>query len=239
MTYRKMEPACLLIHGFTSSPKEMENLGEFLQGNGYEVRIPLLPGHNSKPEALMEVRHRDWIETIEQAYHETAVISDHLFVIGQSLGAALALHLAANFRIAGVVVLATALRLPLWRTAAVFTLSPLIRWRSKPNGPDVMDKSAFHRLNSYNTYPTASVKELIRTMRTVRRELHKVEAPLLVMHGRHDRTMSFKNVEMLRRKVRSREIEIKILENSSHVLTVDYDHEEICAAILSFIRRHD
>ena len=41
------ESACLLLHGFTSSPYEMRLLGEYLGREGYTVSIPLLPGHGT------------------------------------------------------------------------------------------------------------------------------------------------------------------------------------------------
>jgi carboxylesterase len=154
------------------------------------------------------------------------------------MGAALALHLAANFSLQGVIALAPALRLPLCQQAAVYALSPFMRWKSKPDGPDVRDKTVVSRLQSYERYPTASVKELLHTMRRVREELPKVTAPLLILHGRHDRTMPYANVALLRKRVRSQEISVEFFENSGHLLSVDFDHQAVFAAVLNFVRRH-
>lgn len=216
----------------------MEDLGHFLTTQGCLVRIPVLPGHDSKPEALVNVSYLDWFWAIEHEYREMVTKSQRFFAVGQSMGAALALHLAAHFRLDGVVALAPALSLPVWQQIGAFTLSPVLKWKSKTTGEDVNDVAARTRLQSYQSYPTASIKELIRTMHRVRKELPKIEAPLLIMHGRHDQTMSLKNVEILRHGVRSREIQIEILENSSHVITVDYDHEKVFAIVWNFVRRH-
>jgi carboxylesterase len=232
------KPACLLIHGFTSSPREMESLGDFLKANDCEVRIPTLPGHNRRPEDLRAVSYQDWLSTVEREYQDLAKEAANGFVIGSSMGAALALHVAANFRVNGVVALAPALRLPVWKKLAIFALSPVLRWRTKPNGPDVRNQAAGARLQSYDIYPTAALKELLQIMRIVREELSKVEAPLLIMHGRHDATMSLRNVEVLRRSVSSQDIQIEILDNSAHVVTVDYDDEKVKSETLKFIRRH-
>jgi carboxylesterase len=229
------KPACLLIHGFTSSPREMNNLGDFLRSKGHAVRVPTLPGHDTQPSELFKIKSGDWLHAVEQAYQELATAGSPIVVIGESMGAALALHVAANFPVSGVVALAPALRLSLWRKVAVHTLSSIIRWQTKRKGPDVRDKSLVHQLQSYDSFPTASVKELLKTMRHVRDELHRVTAPLLIMHGKHDQTMSKTNVEVLCREVGSKEIKTVFLENSSHILTLDYDHKEVFETVLSFI----
>lgn len=230
--------ACLLIHGFTGSPSEMEDLGRYLAARGCVVRLPVLPGHGSTPEALLAVRAQDWLFTVEREYRLMAGNSHPVFAIGLSMGAALALHLAANFPLAGVVALAPAMYLPLWQRAAAYALHRVVRWRRKADGPDVHDQSARHRLASYDRYPTAAVLELVRTMQVARTELPRVTVPLLIMHGRLDRTTSFKNVEILRRGVRSSEIQTATLDHSAHVVTVDRDQEKVFTAVWDFVRRH-
>jgi carboxylesterase len=213
----------------------MNNLGDFLRSKGCVVRVPTLPGHDTQPSELFNIKSSDWLRAVEQAYQELAIESSSQFVIGESMGAALALHVAANFPVSGVVALAPALRLSLWRKVAVHTLSAIIPWQKKRNGPDVRDKTFVDQLRSYDSFPTASVKELLKTMRFVRDELHRVTAPLLIMHGKHDRTMSLINVEVLRREVGSKKIKTVFLENSSHILTLDYDHREVFETVFSFI----
>ncbi|NTV37277.1 MAG: carboxylesterase, partial [Anaerolineaceae bacterium] len=41
---------CLLIHGFTGTPKEMRWWGEDLAGRGYTVLAPRLAGHATTPK---------------------------------------------------------------------------------------------------------------------------------------------------------------------------------------------
>jgi len=216
----------------------MDNLGDFLASKGYDVSVPTLPGHDSQPAALFKTKSGDWLRAVERAYQELAATGSLIIAIGESMGAALALHVAANFPVQGVVALAPALRLSLWRKVAVHTLSSIIKWQTKRDGPDVRDKTLVHKLRSYDSFPTASVKELLKTMRYVRDELHLVTAPLLIMHGKHDQTMSAINVDVLRREVGSTQINTVFLENSSHILTLDFDHKEVFETVLNFIRDH-
>ncbi len=86
----------LLIHGFTGAPTEMRPLGEYLAVKGYTVSGPLLPGHGTTPRALMNRKWSEWAETVDQTYQELTASCDRVFVAGLSLGALLALNLAAD-----------------------------------------------------------------------------------------------------------------------------------------------
>ena len=46
----------LLVHGYTGSPASMRPWAEYLNQRGFTVRVPLLPGHGTKPEDLNEVK---------------------------------------------------------------------------------------------------------------------------------------------------------------------------------------
>src|SRR5260370_771763 len=78
----------LLIHGFAGTPPEMRGMGQFLAAGGYDVMGPLLSGHGLTPEA-MAARCQDALAHLRRDCAE-------VFVGGQSLGATLALHLAAT-----------------------------------------------------------------------------------------------------------------------------------------------
>ena len=43
------KPACLLIHGFTGTPKEMRWMGEYLFRQGYTCLGIRLAGHATRP----------------------------------------------------------------------------------------------------------------------------------------------------------------------------------------------
>src|SRR5713101_7126933 len=86
---------CLLIHGFAGTPPEMRGMGQFLAAGGYDVMGPLLAGHGLTPEARAATGLRDWAPSAEEVLAELRRDCADVFVGGQSLGATLALHLAA------------------------------------------------------------------------------------------------------------------------------------------------
>lgn len=228
---------CLLIHGFTSSPTEMAGLADRLRDRGYRVNLPLLPGHATHPEELLQVTYHDWITTVESALRDLQTETQRQIVMGLSMGAVLALHLASTAALTAVVVLAPALKLPLWKEAGTHLLAQLNLTRHKTRGPDVNDDYGRHVLDSYREYPIRATREVFRLQRRVRGALPRVTAPLFVAHSRRDHTIPVRNVDYLLRRVRSQYVEKMIVQNSYHVLTVDRDRDAIFARILEFITR--
>lgn len=231
------ETGCLLLHGFTSSPQEMAELAAFLTTQGYIVQTPRLPGHATTPQDLLRVSHEDWLATAEQSFQSLRSSTQKQIVIGLSMGGLLALHLAANHTFAGVIALAPALKLRRWAKISIRLLSPFNYIRRKPRGPDVHDPRGKALLDGYNHYPIAAAKPLLRLQRLVRAELNKIKIPLLAIHSRQDHTVPLKALDYLFQKVQSQHREKMIVEDSYHVLTVDFDREKIFARIADFIKK--
>lgn len=228
---------CLLIHGFTSSPKEMAELADFLSAQGFPVHVPRLPGHATSPRDLLHVSHEDWLRTAEQSFTALHSVTQKQIVIGLSMGGLLALHLAANHAFSGVIALAPALKLRPWAEIGIRLLSPFNYIRRKSNGPDVHDPQGKALLDGYNQYPVAAARPLLRLQRLVRAELHKIKMPLLAIHSRQDHTIPIGALDYLFTSVSSPHREKMIVEDSYHVLTVDYDRKKIFARIVDFIKK--
>lgn len=85
--------------------------------------------------------------------------------------------------------------------------------------------------------PLASVCELVRLQALVAAELARVRAPILVAHGRHDRTAPPRDATRIHSEVGSAEKELFYLERSGHVASVDYDGPALARAAADFIAR--
>ena len=60
---------CVLVHGFTGSPKEMRMLGEYLHQQGHSVFGVRLAGHATTMEDMIRSRRQDWLASVEDGYH--------------------------------------------------------------------------------------------------------------------------------------------------------------------------
>src|SRR5262249_24567415 len=114
---------CLLIHVFTATPQEMRFLGARLHDRGCTVSGIRLAGHGTAVEDLARCTWRDWYASAREGLDQLQRRTTRIVVIGQSLGALLALELTADCpaMVEGVALLAPALVLS----------NPWLRW-TKP-----------------------------------------------------------------------------------------------------------
>ncbi|MDQ3879258.1 MAG: alpha/beta fold hydrolase [Actinomycetota bacterium] len=227
----------LLVHGFSGSPQGMRGLGEYLAERGIAVTAPRLPGHGTTWEDLSTRTAQDWVGEVEDSFHRMAAERDEVFIVALSFGAALALDVAARYpdEVAGVVTLA----------GMVMTrdprrhLAPVIRrlTRSIPGvGNDIADPSG--KEIAYDRLPTGAAYYMLRFLKAARLGLPAVRCPVLVMHGRQDHTVHPANAELIYASVGSEDKELVWLDRSYHVITLDYDRDEVFARTYGFIKGH-
>jgi len=97
------DAAVLLIHGLYGCPADLAGLPARLAERGFDVHAPLLPGHGRVPDALDTVWAQDYRKAVRAAYDELAAKHRNVVVVGGSMGAALALDLAAERKPAALV----------------------------------------------------------------------------------------------------------------------------------------
>ena len=98
--------AALLIHGFPGTPAEMRPIAEILFKEGWTVQAPLLPGLGIEIDKLAEKTHEEWLEAVRIVFEELAAEHETVVVIGYSMGAALAICLAKEYAIEGLILFA-------------------------------------------------------------------------------------------------------------------------------------
>jgi len=237
-TETRKQVGCLLIHGFTGSPKSMEGVANFLVTKDINVSLPLLPGHGTKAEDLFECGWHDWAREVDAAYTNLTHECDEVFVCGLSMGGTLALHLAAQRPVSGVVALAAPIIFPRWQQIAVRYLKYVVKYRHKKDGEDVCETAARASLDSYRKYPYCAVEELFRLTNQVRHELSRISVPVLSIHSRQDHTIDFSNAEMILQGVSSSDRQKVTLRQSYHIITVDCEKNVVHDAIWEFMVSH-
>jgi carboxylesterase len=113
----------LLIHGFPGTPAEVRGLGQTLSHNGWQTRGPLLPGFGPDIMNLAYTRREDWLGAVRQEWAVLRARHTTRLLVGYSMGAALALHLAHEAPPDKLVLIA-----PFWRLPGLLPkLVPLLR----------------------------------------------------------------------------------------------------------------
>jgi carboxylesterase len=229
----------LLIHGFTGSPPEMRLVGDYLHQRGLTVSGPRLPGHGTKLEDMNRCRWADWTDHTASALAELQDGCDILFVGGLSMGALLALHLAARRpEIAGVMLYAPAI----FVRHRFRSLIPLAKYVTshmpKSKHSDYHDPEAQSRVWSYDDYPVRAAHELLKLTSSVKRLLPQVTQPLLIIHSSDDQTAHPDSAQFVYERVGSTDKDLLMLHDSGHVITVDAEWQQVAEKSYRFIKDH-
>jgi carboxylesterase len=238
------KPACLLIHGFTGTPKEMRPMGEFLNGQGYTCLGIRLAGHATDPEDMIRSRWTDWVASVEDGYQLLCGSSNHIFLVGLSMGGILALLMSTRLvpRVKGVIAMSTPSRLPtdypIW---FIELISRIMRYRPKtkePPGSGWFDKAAYKDHVAYAKNPVRSTAELKKLILAMRAALPKVNVPVLLMHSKDERYILPDNVEDIYADLINASDKTKLyLTGSGHVLPRDGSRQQVFQSALEFIQR--
>jgi carboxylesterase len=234
---------CLLVHGFTGTPKEMRWLGEYLSDQGHSVLGIRLAGHATQVEDMIRTHWEDWLASVEDGYHLLRGSADQIYVIGLSLGGILSLTFASGrytpgCPVAGVVAMATPQHIPINpRLAPTLKLVSLFK-KTNPKGPgDWQDKEAEKLHTAYPVDPIKGGIELKLLLYEMYIELPLVSAPALLIYSKDDQTVrpEEKHAELIYEKLGSSNKQLVWIEKSGHVLTRDLQRETVFKTVANFI----
>ncbi|MER6674202.1 alpha/beta hydrolase [Streptomyces sp. NPDC000983] len=230
------EVSVLLCHGFTGSPQSLRPWAEYLAARGLTVSLPLLPGHGTRWEDLRLTGWQDWYAEVDRELAALRERSSHLFVVGLSMGGALALRLAAKHgdAIDGVVVVNPANKV---HGAAARAL-PVVRHlvpSTKGIASDIAKEGSEEV--GYDRVPLHAAHSLRNFLRRVDGELPQVTQPLLLLHSLHDHVVPPADSARVLGRVSSTDVTEIVLEQSYHVATLDHDADRIFAESHAFMTR--
>lgn len=228
--------AALCLHGLTGTPYEVRPVAEALLARGIRVRAPWMAGHEGGAEVLATTPREAWVEEARALLAELRAEHERVFLVGVSMGGLVSLRLAETETVDGMVVIGV----PLVLAPPVPQLLPLIRRfvSSRPkSGSDIQEPGARARHPGLSAMPFSAVAELIALQSEVIPDLARVQAPILVAHGRLDRTARPRDAKRILDEVGSNEKELFYLERSGHVATVDYDGPALARAAADFLGR--
>ena len=232
---------CLLIHGFTGTPKEMRWMGEYLNQHGYSCLGIRLAGHATRPKDMIRSLWTDWTASVEDGYHMLRDSTDRIFLVGLSMGGALSLLMSTRLEAKGVIAMSTPYHIPNERPAweiRVFSYfkSYIRKSREKP-GESWFDKDAYAGHVSYPLNPVRSAAELEYLLDKMKAALPKIDAPVLLIHSKDDQYVLPQNMEDIYAALNVGDKTKLHVTGSGHVVTRDAARHRVFEAALNFIRR--
>ena len=224
------DTGALLIHGFTATTTEVGWLAKYLAEKGFTVSAPLLPGHGTNPEDLNRKRMTDWLECVENAYHNLRNQCERIIVGGESMGAVLCLYLAEKHpEINALLIYSPAIHVHKIKFAKY------LKWL-KP----VLEKSNYDPgdkyWQGYNVYPLRAAQEFEKLQILVERNLSVINQPALILHGLYDETIDEDCGRFVFNSIQSSQKEFYLMENSGHVMLLGKEFEKISQLTSQFLQ---
>ena len=246
--------AVLLFHGMTGSPFEMKKYGQYLHSLGYDVYSYCLPGHGDYALEIYSVTYNYWLEAAYKQFEILNLKYKKVFISGLCLGAVLCLAIAIKYqkKVAGIISLSTTLFLDGWRMPWYRFLMPLglntfIRYyytypEGEPYGiKNIKTRRIVQKLLSKSTialdnFPMSCIYELLQLSLIVRKNLHKIITPILIVHSEEDDLTSKKSAYLVYNKISSQYKQIYILKKSYHMVLYDNEKDFVYKASSDFIK---
>ena len=226
----------LLLHGLTATTAEVRPLAKRFHDMGFTVSAVLLPGHGTTPEKLNQTQRSEWISVCEKAYCELKKKCSQVIVGGESAGAVLTLHLASEHpEIKGVLLFAPAMRLAssMMRIFLMILASPFVISVPKKTGKDRNGMP----WQGYKVNPLKAVVQLLILQFETKKRLSRIYQPILLVQANLDETIDLNSGDIIRHGVQSAFIESHWMEESSHVVILDKEFEEVVEITMKFVKK--
>jgi carboxylesterase len=226
----------LVLHGFTGNPGSMKGVAHALADAGFAVELPLLPGHGTVVEDMLDTTWADWSREAEAALERLqARVTGEVVVVGLSMGGSLTAWLGTRHpELAGLVFINAAVSIPEGMRELVEA--------AIANGDDLMDGIGSDIADpdsqelAYKQTPLRPLLSLFDAEEETRPKLPNITCPSLIITSRQDHVVPPENSDVLAAEVGG-PVERVWLDRSYHVATQDYDKEEIFTKTVEFARR--
>ena len=237
--------ACLLLHGWITTPADFGELPQALEKAGWHVVAPLHAGHGTSPRDLKGLSADKLLAQARGHYDTLRASHDRVVLVGFSMGGAIASLLAADQPPDRLVLIAPFCGVryrwyyvlpPRWWNAA---LSPVVGYLPRPKGfvfcnrPE--GREAIVTYDAFHTDATTALFELRRRLLTA--DLSRLTMPLLLLYGAQDGTCSAKAMDALFARLPAEPKRRVVLPDSNHHLLHDHDREQAVQAIVEFVGR--
>jgi len=225
---------CLLIHGYTGGPYEVEPLADYLKENtDWLIHVPTLPGHGRKLH-LENVSYENWILTAEESFSQLKKECKHIYVVGFSMGGMIASYLAAQYDIDKLVLLSTAGKYLCFKQIGC-DIGEIVIDRIKGT---LNENRVYHQYKlKKGAVPFKANIEFMKLVKRTRKYLKEIKTPVLIAQGQKDGMVPYKTVYYLNKEIPSKRKEIVIFDRSRHQICLGEDKVTLIKMVYNFLTK--
>jgi esterase/lipase/1-acyl-sn-glycerol-3-phosphate acyltransferase len=220
----KRDDGILLIHGYLSAPKEMEEMAKYFNNLGFKTYSVRLKGHGTSPINFENVEWQDWYDSLNFGYEALKLLCNRVFIIGFSTGGLLSLVAAAikTQLVDGIVCINPALKLKDIRTKFAFGVNIWNDFLTRCK----IDKGQLRYVENHSESPDINysinyidgVEQLGLLMNFCEDNLEKVTCPILIIQSSEDPVVETLSSRKALEKVSSKIKKFKEIDSKNHVI---------------------
>lgn len=225
----------VLIHGFSASPYELKELGQYLNRKGMNVYGVLLAGHGCDYKDFGNYDYHDWIKSTDNGLNAIRACSDKVYVGGTSLGGDIALDLAKTENFSGIFVIGA----PIKFKDDSIKYSGIIRWfiNTLPN-KNLKEKDMPHYYYNRSVNAVYNLNEFIKD--EVVKDLDKIDEPILIMQSVNDITVDADSAKMIYNMTTSSKDKKMIMYLAySHIIVNEMEKDKLFYDVYKFIEENN
>lgn len=224
--------AIIIIHEYSGTPESLKYLGEKLSKNNFDVYIPAMPSiidnENDINKIIIPPNFMLWYNYIQDYYLNLKNKYKKIFIIGASIGGSIGLKLAENYDIDGIITISSPLKLTGTHYRKKFTRNFMIYF----SGLFALFTNIIYtgklteearKIENFNGVEgiiwTKSLHHMKIQLRDVKKNLKKINSPILIFHALQDKTVDFKNSDIIMKNINSNLIIRKLFDLSNDQIT--------------------
>jgi carboxylesterase len=227
-----MMNGCLLIHGFTGGPYEVEPLAHYLKHHTeWRIEVPTLPGHGESLD-LKGKKADEWVEHAEEELQVLLEECEEVYVIGFSMGGLIASYLAAKYPVRKLVLL----------SAAAYYVNPKqLLADIKEMVHDVFrgelsNNELFMRYKKkIKDTPISATYQFRKVVLMAKPLLKDINIPVFIAQGKKDGIVPPKSADFLYEEIAYEEKERYFSEEGKHLICHGDDSDEMFDKVKKFL----
>lgn len=239
--------AILMVHGFGSSPGVFQNVASALAERGYTCRAMCLPGYGLSAHEFAKAGRAQWLAAINDEVARLSADYDHVWLLGHSMGASLAIdYVSGGSRaVDGVVLLAPLIQVSNKRSPilAARTYYELGRHVFAPDelvesafSPDFHTNEPVANQDNVPFTPFAVFGQVFDIMDSIGRHPAGLTIPTLMVLADDDKVVDSRAAERYFSQVGAARKDLMHVAHSGHIVPLDNGWEHVVERVDSFVR---
>lgn len=229
----------LLLHGFGDTPQTLDWMARALHARGYDVRVPLLPGHGRTLADFDAATHAEWIDAARAELMAMRARNRWVALGGLSMGGAIAAILAAEVRdLPALVLFAPYLGMPLHVRIAAASAR---YWSGRIGTLRARSPRSIHNPEerganlAYGAVTGRALHQLSLVVHAARAALPAIVAPTLLIQSREDNRIPPRVARWAIRRIGAKRKRLVLTRGAGHIITVDYGRESILEEVSAWL----